>query len=714
MLFPLDRNRLFKPPAQRIYDRENRLIRMHLSPDGYWRFPVKRDEIPEILKQAILCFEDRYFYFHLGINPIALIRAAWHNLSTHRLMGGSTITMQVARMMNRKPRTLQNKLAEIFTALQLEYHFKKSEILDIYLNLAPYGGNIEGVAAAAHFYFNKPLHALSISEIAILTIIPKNPNANRPDRANDLSSKRQRVIAALITSNVIKPDQARRALQEPIQGRRQHATFRAPHFSRSVAQDREGHAIIRTAFYLPLYEFTRQLLQTRVDQLRTYDVHNAAAVIIHNPSMTVRAYVGSQSFYDQQHGGQNDGARMIRSPGSALKPFVYARALDTGLITPKQKLFDLPFYIKHYEPKNFNDRFFGIVPADEALQGSLNIPAIALNLLLGDASLYELIQQAGILSVHRPKAYYGAGIAVGNVEISLLDLTRLYTAFANNGSLRPLVYDLSDSSKHTAIPLFSAEAAFLVSEILADGFRKEMSAYWESGADIPKVAFKTGTSSKNRDLLTIGYNKEFTVGVWLGNFNGRPTEELTGIDATSDVVFDIFRYLSQNNQFAWFQQPRGLTQTEICTDPIILDGGCRTMEMDWIIDGVDRIRPCKLLRAEVLAHLMESGLINTMDDLKFHPCYEQLVANAPKIVSPYDKEILTLDRYRDDVFQKIQLKCFSFQPDPTVYWFIDREKPLLSRSGDDLFVNLNPGNHQIACMDSSAKINRSQILITKE
>lgn len=713
-LYPLDRHCLYRPPAQRIYDREHRLIQLRLSPDGYWRFPARDTEIPQLFKQAVLCFEDRYFYFHPGVNPFSLVRAAWHNLFSDRLVGGSTITMQVARMMHQKPRTLGNKLREILMALQLEYHFSKPEILERYLNLAPYGGNIEGIGAAAYFYFRKQPTELSISEIAILTTIPKNPNHNRPDRASQPKIMRKRVIDALSAAGVINTEQARRALREPISGRRHPAPLRAPHFTSVVARRNTSAPIIETDYNLPLHTFARQCLQRRVEQLRQHRVHNAAAVIIYNPDMTVRAYVGSQDFHNQQHGGQNDGAAMPHSPGSALKPFIYARALDAGLITPKQKLFDVPFHIADYSPKNFDDRFFGIVSAREALQASLNIPAIELNLLLGEQSLYEMLKLAGIRSIHQPKVYYGAGIAVGTAALSLLDLTHLYTAFANGGNLLPLDFEGAGRTSAAGISLFSPQAAFLVSEILADGFRKDLSAYWESGARIPKIAFKTGTSAQSRDLLTIAYNREFTIGVWLGNVNGQFTDQLTGIDAVSDVVFDIFRYLEHRHVFTWFHPPGGLKRTEICTDPVFRTSGCRSYEMDWVIENTTPRSPCTFLRAEVIAYLMESGRLENMDALRFHPCYTQFTDNKPRIVAPNDQATLTLDRRQPKVFQKIRIKCYSFQTDPEIHWFIDQKRPLASRSGQEHFIALLPGPHHIVCLDSNANSSRSRIVIKKE
>ena len=715
-LFPLDRDRLYKPQATRVYDRHQRLVRMHLSADGFWRFRADPQEVPEVLSRAVVTFEDRFFHWHCGVNPFSLVRAAVHNLRHERLTGGSTITMQVARMMHRRPRTLSSKVIEIFNALQLEWHFSKAEILNFYLNLAPFGGNVEGVAAAGRIYFDKPLKSLSTAEIAVLTTVPKNPNANRPDRSIDLAAKRRRVIRTLERHAVITPDQARRALAEPLLARRHAPVFSAPHFTDRVHAQSNPRARIDTTLDRGLYAFVRQRLAEKVDQLAYLKVHNAAAVVIHNPSLEVRAYVGSHDYFNTQAGGQNDGVRMVRSPGSALKPFIYARALDAGLITPNEHLYDIPMTVGGYAPRNFDQRFYGVVTAAEALQASLNIPAIELNLLLADNSLYELLRQAGVRTVDQGKAHYGAAIAVGGLGISLLDLTHLYTALANGGRLSALNMTRREGvDVGAARQLFSPEAAWLVSEILADGFRREFSAHWTSVTDIPKVAFKTGTSAGGRDLLTLGYNRAYTVGVWLGNFDGTPTRDLTGIDAASGIMFEIFRHLSRGQRAGWMARPPGLKRETIC--PGILDaadGFCPDAIEDWVIAGRARPRSCGRLRAEVMAYLVETGRLENMRSLRLHECFDAVAALKPHIAAPHDGAVFAVNAAHGQRFGKVQLRCYSFNADPAIYWMVDAESPRSARSGQSLLLPLAAGRHRIACLDSGSQIAWSEIIISKE
>ena len=701
-LFPLDTKRLDPQLSTRIYDRDGNLLRIKLSRDGYWRFHASEEEIPRILKKSVLAFEDRYFYFHFGINPVALLRAIWINARGGRTVGASTITMQVARMMHRRERTVANKLIEMFNSLQLEWHYSKDEILSFYLNLAPYGGNIEGVETAAWFYFKKPLSELSVSEIAVLTTIPKNPNANRPDRQDSLVKKRDRVLRDLFALDVITKDQFERAEKEKIVAKREPAPMLAPHFTERF--DTAGE-VVSTLDY-GLQSAVERKLDDSVKKLSFRGVHNAAAIVVHNPTMQVRAYVGSNDFYDSVHFGQNDGVRMIRSPGSALKPFIYARAFDLGLATPKQKLFDLPLHLNGYTPKNFNGRFFGQVSAEEALQLSLNIPAIELNRLLGDRSLYEMLVSAGVDSVNMKKNHYGDAIAIGGLGISLEDMARLYAAFSNGGFVRSLSYSREMNSTAQA-RVFSAAAGYLTSIILSDASRPEFSSYWESAGNKPRIAFKTGTSASSRDLVTVAYTPEYTVAVWMGNFDGSSTGDLTGITTASRVAFSIFDYLQSRGVLRWFEQPDSVTEKRRCVD-VVRVGKCRNMQRDLLIKGVEPQRPCNLLRAEVLAYLIESGEIDSISSLKGDRCYEEWSSYPPLLAMPYDGSEFVLNKMLPGEMRKLPLLCYSYRAESQIRWIIDREITE-GESGRMKFVALPAGRHEIGCVDAKASLSSAKI-----
>ena len=689
-LFPLDTKTLDRPLATRVYDKNHKLLRIHPSLDGFYRFHTDIHEVPPLLKKSILYFEDRYFYQHFGFNPVSITKAFWHNLFSDRKIGASTITMQVARMMHRRPRTFVNKLKELFTALQLEWHYSKDEIFNFYLNLAPYGGNIEGIKTAAWFYFHKRLDQLSIAQMALLTTIPKNPNLNRLDRAQNLYLKRLRVLRQLLKAKLISQESFNRAFKEPIIKKRYKAPFKAPHFTQNFTQGGD----VNSSLDINLHTGLLRILYRHVEALKAFGVHNGAGIIIDNRSMNIVAYVGSDRFFDRGHFGQNDGVSMYRSPGSTLKPFIYARALDAGLITPKRRLFDLPLFKQGYDPQNFSGRFSGEISAQEALQNSLNIPAITLNALLEEHSLYELLKEAKPNLLEKEKSYYGDALVLGGFGISLIDLAHLYTAFAHEGKLLTLGKTLDHKPK-VITQLFSKEAAYLVNDILSDANRMEFSAYWESAQNPKRIAFKTGTSAQNRDLYTVAVTPEYTIAIWLGDFQGRPTHNQTGIASASPVLFDLLNILP--HPLSWFRKPKNLEEKKVCLDAIIF-GSCQEKDEDSVIKNLPPKRPCALLRAEVLAYLRANDRFSSAAYLA-HECYEVWSKKPPQIAPLYDKQIIK-KAYHDK--EKNMLKCHSFKNDPKITWLIDKKAPFSSRSGKAYWVWLDKGVHHISCVDSGA------------
>lgn len=701
-LYPLDSKKLYRAESTRIYDDKHRLLRILPSQDGFYRFRTTPQELPALLKKSVLHFEDRYFYTHPGFNPVAIIKAFAHNLFSSRKIGASTITMQVARMMHRRPRTFSNKLKELFTALQLEWHYSKDQILNFYLNLAPYGGTIEGIKTAAWFYYHKSPQELSIAEIAMLTTIPKNPNLNRLDRAKNLYQKRLRVLRQLLRAKLIDRDQFKRAFKEPILAKRYKAPFKAPHFTGQFTQSGD----INSSLDLALHTELLRTLYHHTQALQSLGVHNAAAIIIDNKRMQIKAYVGSERFFDSKHFGQNNGVKMIRSPGSTLKPFIYAKAFDHGLITPNRLLYDLPLFKNGYDPQNFSRRFSGVVTATQALQASLNIPAVTLNQLLGDDALYELLKKAQIATVNEEKSYYGDAIALGGFGISLLDLAHLYTAFSHGGTL----YTLGSTADHKPkkiTRLFSKASAYLVDTILSDAQRMEFSAYWESTQDPQIIAFKTGTSAQNRDLYTVGVTPNYTIAVWMGDFQGNPTQDLTGIATASRVLFDVLKLLPKAPE--WFEKPDTVQNKKICCDAILF-GECRNLLSDQCIVDLPQERPCELLRPEVLAYL-KSNRIVSKDAFLAHDCFAVWNRKSPMIAPFYDKQIIKKSNNASSNMLNNVLKCYTYKQNPKVTWLIDDAPPHAALSAQSYLVKLAKGRHQISCIDNSADISTINITI---
>lgn len=989
-LYPLNLDMLNKQKSRILYGRNGEILNMQISDDQIWRFYASADEIPPRLKQSAIYFEDRYFYYHFGVNPASILRAATYNFTQNftkksegnvERVGASTITMQVARMMRPKQRSYKNKIIEIFNAFQLEWHFSKDEILGMYFNLAPYGGNIEGVKTAAYFYFKKDLRELSNAQIALLSVIPKNPNKNRLDRRSNINALKNRLISQLREGGVISQSEYERALAEPFSPRRYAAPNYAPHYAilafnnfanarnlrgfarTNSAQDAalcgsdalgtgcEGRADLNLSspaassksrlqadltlnkgsggaakLNVPQHEkdgaraglnFTEQAElnscsqalnsnsqadrsqsdaadlsarlqgrsggeQARIDakasgdlnfnsqasinsysktdldlaglnsrskaepgsslqtgsnfarkshfenfkildlgaqagqarssaapkeraaqdedargeeqgvsnknlqnkprkeqdaqsvypsarlgaanppsnlsadanldkkqgvasaahapqnlqnpqasagpserssvnfdpqinsisdastqtnfassdasaqtdstpgakiqtgsasgaraqtnssssakaqinsnpkaktqenfknskggaqskeqtaraqelarlsegkiysnldlktqialenflkdeilELRSKGVRNGAAVLIDNESMSVIAYVGSHDFSGRE--GQNDGVRSQKNVGSTLKPFIYAKALEHGLITPSKKLIDAPIIFAGYVPRNYNQGFMGAVSATDALSLSLNIPAVKLNLMLEGDGLYEML--SGVHLAEFSKDYYGAGIALGSISMSLMDLARLYSAFANGGKLRKL--EIAGAKTGDEMQILTPQSVYIVTQMLRNAPRSYLGSVWQNTLNAPPLMFKTGTTADARDLYTVALTPKFTLGVWLGNFDGSKTKDISGGVSAAKVAFNMFAFLDKSAMLGEteFARPHGVSLQSVCADAY-REEGCAQSANDLTIEGVELNEECEIYGTNELFYLLKHGLID--------------------------------------------------------------------------------------------------------
>lgn len=684
-LYPLNQNMLQKEESKILYDTNNQIISMKISDDEIWRFKVSLDEIPQHIINATLHFEDKYFYYHFGINPFAIIRSFFANLTGKKRLGASTITMQVARMINPKKRTYFNKIIEIFNALQLEFHYTKDEILEFYYNLAPYGGNLEGIKSASYFYFNSNLDKLTLSQAAILSIIPKNPNKNRLDKISNANSIKNSLLKRLFKAKTITQDELKRAMSENFKPKRIKALQNAEHYSLQAFKN----SLTKTNLNLKYQIAITKLLNDKLEQIKYKNVKNASALIIDNKKMQVVAYVGSSD--TKAKNGQINGVTYKKPVGSTLKPFIYALALENGLITPKMKLIDTEIYIKSYAPQNYFEEFAGIISSKNALAFSLNTTAVRLNELLGENSLYELLKNANL--INKNKDYYGSSIALGSASLSLLELAHLYTILANEGTFKPLEYagNIVGTNKN----LLTKQSVYLINQILLDAPRIHLNNVWKNANHKPEIAFKTGTSANSRDLYTIGVNPNFTIAVWFGNFNYEKTDNLSGSKAAQSVVFDMFEYLDKEIKFDKFNKPNGIVESEICTDAFNFNE-CKSLEFDEKISGVDIVNRCEILRSEDIIFGIKSGYIDKNDILK-SPCFEKTKNLKPLIATPFENEIILVDKGTKSA--KIMVKCMAFFGE-FVYVKTDKEYQKYENSKGN-FIDFGIGKQKINCLDEN-------------
>ena len=971
-LYPLNLDMLNKQKSRILYDRNGEILNMQISDDQIWRFYASADEIPPRLKQSAIYFEDRYFYYHFGVNPASILRAATYNFTQNftkksegnvERVGASTITMQVARMMRPKQRSYKNKIIEIFNAFQLEWHFSKDEILGMYFNLAPYGGNIEGVKTAAYFYFKKDLRELSNAQIALLSVIPKNPNKNRLDRRSNINALKNRLISQLREGGVISQSEYERAIAEPFSPRRYAAPNYAPHYallafnnykmqnftakddvnftqnleqggtpgattgqassaarraaavesnfsgaasaelsftdttraapnlsgsvsaqvgadskemnskeadfktdapessnlsertslnlnerqdaayspqnfsadansnkrqteyspqnpnadmnlnkrqnvtgaahpyqdpqnsqklnlnnrqdtahspqnfsadansgersrvnfisqtnsasdvsmqtgfassnanaqtdstsdakmqtssaasaesqansapnakvpqnfalaaqaqinsypnaktqeksanSKGGAQSKEQTALeqelarlnegkIYSSLDLKTQIALEGFLRSEILALRDKGVRNGAAVLIDNESMSVIAYVGSHDFSANE--GQNDGVCSQKNVGSTLKPFIYAKALEHGLITPSKKLIDAPITFAGYVPRNYNQGFLGAVSATDALSLSLNIPAVKLNLMLGDDGLYEMLSNVHLAEFS--KDYYGAGIALGSISMSLMDLARLYSAFANGGKLRKLEIagvKIGDDAK-----ILTPQSAYIVTQMLRNAPRSYLGSVWQNTLNAPPLMFKTGTSADARDLYTVALTPKFTLGVWLGNFDGSKTRDLSGGVSAAKVAFNMFAFLDKSGMLgeAEFARPAGVSFRRVCTDAY-REKECAQSAEDLTIDGVEPNEECEIYGTSELFYLLKHGLVDPQK-VRAGRCAAKFAAVKPVLNDINAKTYET----GADGFLRLKVQCTAV-------------------FGERVYIRLSGGSREFIALNSTA------------
>lgn len=692
-IYPLNLDALKKDEAKILLDKNGEIINMKLSSDGIWRF--HEQSFPNSLKQCVILFEDRYFYYHFGVNFASIFRAFFHNLRSDNRIGASTITMQVARMLEPSDRSYKNKIREIFRAFQLELHFSKDEILNLYLNLAPYGGNIEGAKAASFFYFGKELNELSYAQAALLSTIPKNPNKNRLDRVSNINALKNRVVKMLYKANLIDLSAFKRAQAEPFKNVRIRAIVNASDYANVAFKNQ----ISKASLDLNLQKDMLKILKDAMFSLKEKNANNAAAVVIDNKKMSVVAFIGSHD--ERARDGKNSALNMKRNTGSTLKPFIYSLALDSGLITPSSQLIDTQIYLNEYVPKNFSNDFLGLISAKDALNFSLNIPVINLDLKLKDNSLYELLEKVNL--VDENKEFYGSSIVLGSAEMSLLDLAHLYTIYANGGVFMPLEFAGKNyKNEDKNITLISPQSAYLTAKMMSEASRSYLKNAWQYAQNTPKIAFKTGTSANSRDLYAIGVDEDYTVAVWVGNFNAEKTDKLTGLNDVSKIVFDMFKLIAQKRNLSFMSEPDGIEKVPTCLDAFSYET-CKKTALDDRIVGVKLQDKCESLRGEELEFLIKNGFLDK-DEVKNSPCAEVFKDKKPVFAYPYDgEEIVT-----DENVTQIMLKCYAFLGDE-IYLKVDDLNFSKIENASEKRLDLALGEHTLKCLDQNS--NQSEITI---
>jgi penicillin-binding protein 1C len=733
-----------------VHDRNGELLELTLAPDERYRVRLELERIPQHLRDAVKLYEDRWFHWHPGVNPVALLRAAWTTyVMRERVVGASTITMQLARLRYRlETRSVGGKLWQIFRALQLERHYSKNEILTAYLNLAPYGGNIEGVAAASLIYFGKPAADLGLAEALALAVIPQDPEGRNPLHGDvlKLQQARSRLYENWLQEHPVDADKSL-LLELPVQASGPASLpERAPHFARDVAAGYPQGGEIFTSLDGKLQTELERLLHQHVTRRAPEGIRNAAMLVVDyrgtdsTGSNEILVEIGSAGFHDDAIAGQVNGTRAQRSPGSALKPFIYGIALEQGLIHPQSLLKDAPRRYGVYTPENFDRGFAGPIKARDALIYSRNVPAVELLARLQQPDLYDMLVNAGVRNL-ATREHYGLALALGGNEVSMHELVSLYAMLARGGSWREL-QSLSTASRDTpdekSLRMLSPEVAFLVTDMLSHAPRPDAVNLGTTRSPY-RVAWKTGTSFAFRDAWTVGITGQYVIAVWVGNFDGSSNPALVGLQAATPLFFDVADLLAARPDFQPLPDAPSATmnlrQVDVCAPTGDLPGRyCPRTEKGWFIPGVSPIRvsdvhrPIRIDTATGLRACWDDANVATEifaiwpSDLAavfrqagysfrqppaWHPrCdLETRIGSgqAPRITSPDSRVVYALHPQRLEN-ETIPFQAVTDGEASKVFWFVDDRFLGQTKPRESLFWNAAPGHYEIRAVDDLGRM----------
>lgn len=730
--FCLPRHLFHVPYSTVVADRNGELLGARIASDGQWRFPP-RATTPEKIKQCLTTFEDRYFYYHWGVNPVSIGRAIYQNLKSKRIIsGGSTITMQTIRLARNESRTFGEKFIEILLATRLEFRASKEEILSMYVSHAPFGGNVVGLDAAAWRYFGHPAEDLSWAEAATLAVLPNAPSMIHLSKGRKaLLDKRNRLLKTLYEKGTIDNSTYELAISEPLPDEPHPLPQVAPHLVSRFYQEQKGKYLIST-LDKDLQVQIENLAERWSNEFNRSDIRNLAILVIDISTNQVAAYCGNVHFGQKQTGNQVDVIQASRSTGSILKPFLYYAMLQEGSLLPNMLLPDIPININGFTPQNFSLQFEGAVPASEALARSLNIPAVTMLQRYGVPKFHNFLRQMGLKTLNRPSSHYGLSLILGGAEATLWDVTN---AYANMGrSLLKLPQTCStlliatDKTTEESV-LFQSGAVWQTFNALTEVNRPE-EIDWKSIPSMHPVAWKTGTSYGFRDAWAVGVTPRYAVGVWVGNATGEGKPGLVGARTAGPVLFDIFNLLPASPR--WFERPTGVfVEAEICHRSGHLKSRfCEEVDTMLILPTGLKTEACPYHHLVTLSadetHRIYENCANTEPTIQkswftlppvwewyykqHHPEYSPLPPIKPgcgedalqlmQFIYPPMNAHIALPKQMDGSKGFITVELAHSNPNTTIFWHLD--ETYLTQTQDFHKISLQPsiGKHSLIAVDS--------------
>jgi penicillin-binding protein 1C len=723
-----------------VRDRNGAILRVTLSADEKYRIWAALDDYPPRFIEALLMKEDGTFYSHPGVEPLALLRAVWHGAILRDFKsGGSTVTMQLARLLySLDTDSVGGKLVQIREALRLELVYSKRRILEAYCARVPCGRNIEGFAAAALIYMNKSLAELSLPDMLLLCSLPQKPNERDPTVSSSVIVARDRLFRTWTARHPEDGSSAvRLTMPEAYSG---SLPFEAPHTVDSLLARSGGGTRIESTIDLPLQKRLEAILAGYCARHERTGIHNACALLVRAKGMEVLAEVGSADFFDPSIDGQVNGTEAKRSPGSALKPFLYGLAMDQSLVHPMTMLKDAPVHFSGYNPDNYDDEFQGPIKARDALILSRNVPAVSLSRKVKNPDLYDFLKASGVTGL-RPKSDYGLSLVLGTGEVTMKELVALYGVLANSGDFSPLRERLDRAPPSVTREMLSPQAAFLVVDILRQKPRPEEIAPGTLKRPPGECAWKTGTSIGFRDAWAVGIFDSFIVAVWVGNFDGSGNPELIGLRIAGPLMFEIVDAVRASGLGLPYagdggaREPSGIIRVKVCAiSGKIPNRFCPVTVDTYFIPGKSPIDVCDVhqrfnidvrtglrrlapIEGETVSKVFEiwpSDLLDLFDKAglprKLPPplapedalLSQESPEKAPEIVSPLPKGeyAVSLGEAADP-----EIPFIAIVPSDTaeVFWFLNESFLGKSRLGKAYYWTPSPGEFVLRAIDDHGR-----------
>ncbi len=743
------------PVCTVIDDRNGMLLGAKIAGDGQWRFPERR-QVPYKFARAVILYEDRYFRWHPGFNPVSLLRAARQNIRAGKIVsGGSTLSMQAIRLYRKgKPRGIKEKLIEIFLATRLEYQYDKDRILALYAAHAPFGGNVVGLDAAAWRYFGTYPENLSWSESCMLAVLPNAPALIHPGRNRELLlEKRNRLLGKLRSAGVLDSLSWELACLEPLPEKPKELPQLAPHLLIRTWMEQAGKHV-QTTIDRELQLKVTEIVNRHAAALSSNQIHNAACLVMDVETGAVKAYVGNTEQPDKAHANDVDMIMANRSTGSILKPFLYCSMLDQGLILPNTLLPDIPIQYSGFTPKNFSHSYDGAVHASEALSRSLNIPSVFMLQHYGLVKFHYYLKKLGLTTITRPAEHYGLSLILGGAECKLWELCGLFSSMAR--ILKHYnQYDGSYFDQDLHFPYYHGppppEINILEGNIKKDNFMNASAIWhtfqslievnrplsetgWQHFSIAEKVAWKTGTSFGFRDAWAVGTNKKYTAGVWVGNADGEGRPGLVGAYAAAPILFDVFDKLEPE---PWFDPPLDeMARVGVCPQSGHLAGiHCPLADTVWIPSPCLETTPCPYHRPVHLSadgqHRVHAGcypagrihnqawfILPPVWEWYYktgHPGYRSLPPFLPDcekekkseqamdLIYPGRVTTIYVPRELEGRRSKVVFEAAHRVPETAIYWHLDDQFLGLTRYIHQLECLPDPGKHRLFLIDETGE-----------